>query len=267
MFHVFHSFLPYSRYYSVCFSFCTFFRVSRHISSPAMWVSQFSRLSVFSLYSRSYNVSFSFSFLVSFLNIYHILKYAFFFKIYLFIYCKYTVALLRHSRRGSHISLRMVVSHHVVAGIWTPDLRKSSRLLLPTEPSHQPCIFYLSCFSVSHHILCHTVFVSHFPLFSVFSTQSKSYSVYFSYFKFFTVSRHILGPKECVSHFKSFSVFLAIFQVIQWFCLIYLVFQFSGHNPGPTVCISPISHFSVFLPYSRSYMCVFHFPRFSIFSP
>ena len=49
----------------------------------------------------------------------------FFFKIYLFI-CKYTVAVFRHSRRGSQILLRIVVSHHVVAGIWTLDLRKSS---------------------------------------------------------------------------------------------------------------------------------------------
>ena len=61
-----------------------------------------------------------------------------FLKIYLFIICKYTVAVFRHSRRGSQISLQMVLSHHVVAGIWTPDLRKSSRVLLPTEPSHQP---------------------------------------------------------------------------------------------------------------------------------
>jgi hypothetical protein len=67
----------------------------------------------------------------------------FFFKIYLLIICKYTVAVFRHSRRGSQISLGMVVSHHVVAGIWTLDLRKSSRVLLPTEPSHQPPI---SCF-------------------------------------------------------------------------------------------------------------------------
>jgi hypothetical protein len=39
----------------------------------------------------------------------------------------------------------MVVSHHVVAGIWTLDLWKSSRVLLPTEPSHQTRInvFYL----------------------------------------------------------------------------------------------------------------------------
>jgi hypothetical protein len=61
-----------------------------------------------------------------------------FLKIYLLIICKYTVAVFRPSRRESQISLRMVVSHHVVAGIWTPDLRKSSRVLLPTEPSHQP---------------------------------------------------------------------------------------------------------------------------------
>jgi hypothetical protein len=37
--------------------------------------------------------------------------------IYLFIICKYPVAVFRHSRRGSQILLQMVVSHHVVAGI------------------------------------------------------------------------------------------------------------------------------------------------------
>jgi hypothetical protein len=41
----------------------------------------------------------------------------FFFKIYLLVICKYTVAVFRHSRRGSQISIWMVVSHHVVAGI------------------------------------------------------------------------------------------------------------------------------------------------------
>jgi hypothetical protein len=40
-----------------------------------------------------------------------------FLKIYLFIICKYIVAVFRHSRRGSQISLWMVVSHHVVDGI------------------------------------------------------------------------------------------------------------------------------------------------------
>jgi hypothetical protein len=45
----------------------------------------------------------------------------FFFTIYLFIICKYTVADFRQSRRGRQILLQMVVSHHVVAGIWTLD--------------------------------------------------------------------------------------------------------------------------------------------------
>jgi hypothetical protein len=66
----------------------------------------------------------------------------FFLKIYLLIICKYTVAVFRHSRRGSQISLGMVVSHHVVAGTWTLDPRKSSRALLPTEPSRQPPLFF-----------------------------------------------------------------------------------------------------------------------------
>jgi hypothetical protein len=35
----------------------------------------------------------------------------------LFIICKYTVAVFRHPRRGHQIPLRMVLSHHVVAGI------------------------------------------------------------------------------------------------------------------------------------------------------
>jgi hypothetical protein len=38
-------------------------------------------------------------------------------KIYLFIICKYTVAVFRHPRRGHQISLQMAVSHHVAAGI------------------------------------------------------------------------------------------------------------------------------------------------------
>jgi hypothetical protein len=39
----------------------------------------------------------------------------------------YTVAVFRHTRRGHQIPLQMVVSHHVVAGIFTQDLWKSSQ--------------------------------------------------------------------------------------------------------------------------------------------
>ena len=62
-----------------------------------------------------------------------------FFKIYLFIICKYTLAVFRHWRRRSQILLQMVVSHHVFAGIWTQDLWRRS-VLLPAEPSRQPSL-------------------------------------------------------------------------------------------------------------------------------
>ena len=44
------------------------------------------------------------------------IQYSFFKYFYLFIICKYTVAVFRHPRRGHQISLWIVVSH-VVAGI------------------------------------------------------------------------------------------------------------------------------------------------------
>jgi hypothetical protein len=52
---------------------------------------------------------------------------SFFLKIYLFYLYEYTVAVFRHTRRGHPIPLQMVVSHHVVAGIWTQDLWKSGQ--------------------------------------------------------------------------------------------------------------------------------------------
>jgi hypothetical protein len=63
---------------------------------------------------------------------------SFFLKIYLFIICKYTVAVFRHTRRGCQISLQMVVSHHVVAGIWTQDLWKSSQCSYPLSHLTSP---------------------------------------------------------------------------------------------------------------------------------
>jgi hypothetical protein len=63
---------------------------------------------------------------------------SFFFKDLFIIICKYTVAAFRHTRRGCQISLQMVVSHHVVVGIWTQDFQKSSlcswQLSHPSSP-------------------------------------------------------------------------------------------------------------------------------------
>ena len=46
----------------------------------------------------------------------HISFFLFFKDLFIIIH-KYTVADFRHNRRGHQISLQMVVSHHVVAGI------------------------------------------------------------------------------------------------------------------------------------------------------
>ena len=63
LFLIFHVsvFSPYSKYYSVFFSFCTFFSVSRHITGLTVCVSHFPRFSVFSPNYNSYTEHFSFS--------------------------------------------------------------------------------------------------------------------------------------------------------------------------------------------------------------
>jgi hypothetical protein len=68
----------------------------------------------------------------------HFTTLLFFLKIYLFIIYKYTVAVFRHTRRGHQISLQMVVSHHVVAGILNSGPSEEQSVLLTTEPSLQP---------------------------------------------------------------------------------------------------------------------------------
>jgi hypothetical protein len=61
-----------------------------------------------------------------------------FFKTYLFIICKYTVAVLRYSRRGHQISLRIVCEPP--CGCWNLNSGPSGEqsALLTTEPSRQP---------------------------------------------------------------------------------------------------------------------------------
>jgi hypothetical protein len=62
----------------------------------------------------------------------------FFFKDLFIIIHKFTVAVFRHPRRGHQISLWVVVSHHMVAGIWTQDLWKSSQCPYPLSHLTSP---------------------------------------------------------------------------------------------------------------------------------
>jgi hypothetical protein len=100
-------------------------------------------------------------------------------------------------------------------------------------------------FSVSHHISCTSIWVSHFFRFLVFSPYSRYYCVTFTFF--------------------TFSVFLAIFQVYSVYVLYFTCFTVSHHIPGPTVWLSHFSRFQCFAPYSRSYSVCVSFSTFFCF--
>jgi hypothetical protein len=78
--------------------------------------------------------------LMPFLLLGHLLFYCDIFFKDLFIIHKYTVANFRHTRRGHQISLQVVVSHHMVAGIWTQDLWKSSQCSYPLSHLASPLL-------------------------------------------------------------------------------------------------------------------------------
>ena len=112
-------------YVSVCF--CMWVCVGTENASNQTWVLCKSNtwtlwLSHLQPQEWAFPVWISADILLSALFIFLIFK-----KIYLFIICKYTVAVFRHSRRESQISLWTVVSHHVVAGIWTQYIWKNSQ--------------------------------------------------------------------------------------------------------------------------------------------
>ena len=134
--------------------------------------------------------------------------------------------------------------------------------------------------SISCHIPGPTVFVSHFPGFSLSSPYSRSYIVQFSFSRYLSVSRHIPGKTVFVSHFTRFSLSspysmsysvhfsfftlisdFVIFQVVTLMFLIFHDFQFSCHIPCPTADIPKFSTFFSFPRHiSRPKVCISHFP-------
>jgi hypothetical protein len=64
----------------------------------------------------------------------------------LFIICKYTVTVFRHPRRGHQISLRMVVSHHVVVGFELSTFGRAVSAL--NHGAISPALIYV--FSFAH---------------------------------------------------------------------------------------------------------------------
>ena len=220
-------FSPCSRSYIVHFSFSTFFTVSRHIPGLTLSFSHFPSFSVF---------------LAIFLFI-QCLCIIF----YVFQFCPHnpgpTVFISDFPRFSVFLDKFQVLLCDFL--IFFPGLSPYSR-------SYSVQFSFSTLFSVSRHIPGHTVFVSHFPRFSVFSPYSWSSSVLFSFF--------------------TFSVFLEIFHDLQYVFHIFHDFHFSHHIPGPTVCIFyfPCAFlsfyvFSVFCLIPDSIVSISHFLRFSMF--
>ena len=126
---------------------------------------------------------------------------------------------------------------------------------MPYSRSFNVHFSFATFFLVSCHIPGQTMFVSHFPRFSIFSPYSRSYSVFFSICTFFSVSRHIPGDTFFASHIPRYSVFPHI-QVIECLSLIFQDFQFPRHNPGTTVYIFHFLRYSPFFAINFTSLCV-----------
>ena len=169
----------------MCFSFSTFFSVSRHIHGPTVCVSHFPGFLTFHAifqvlqctfiffhvfqcfppYSKSYHVRFSFSSFVCF-------------------FC-----------------------HITGPTVWVSNFSCFLRFLAIFQVL--PCLFliFLVC-QFSQHIPDTTVHVSHFSRFSGFLPYYKSWCVHFSFFLFLTLSQNISGPTMFLI-FHVFQCFLA----------------------------------------------------------
>jgi len=164
---------------AVCFSFCTFFHISRHIQ-VLPWFSQFPRLSVFSTFSRSYICVSHFACFWVFLAIFLVLPGVF------------------------RILLLCQFSCHIP--VPTVCMSNFPRFSCFSQKSRSYFVYfsYFTIITVSHHNQDPTVYVFHFARFSVFFAIFHVLPCEFLIFLiFFRVSYHISCP-------TSFASFLAI---------------------------------------------------------
>ena len=303
------------------FSFFTFFSVSRQFPGHTLFMSHFPLLSVFSPQTKSYSVYFLYFTFLLFLAIFQVLQCLFLIctfylvsphipghKVFASHFLHFSV-FLPQSRSDTVYFLYFryfSVSRHIpsptVCVLILHDFHCFSPYFMYYHVSFSffPFVSFFAIFQVLQcefffflvgqfccHIPGHTVFVSLFPRLSVFSPQTRFYSVYFSYFIFFTVSRHISVPTVCVSHFFTFfivsrhitghTVFVSHFPCLSVFLpqsrsysVYFSHFKFftvSRHIPGPKVCVSPFSCFSVFLAiFQVLHACVSFYTFFSFLS-
>ena len=278
IFDIFDSFSQYFRSCNVFFSFSTFFCVSRHIPIPTMWVSHF-LLSVFSLYVMSYTV------------LYHFLRFSVFLAIFqdlpceilIFIFCQFSRHIPGPTVCVSHfpgfltflaicqvLEFTFIIFHVFLC--FSPYSRSyhvsfsiSSFVSFLTILQVLRCVSFSTFPPFSSHIPGPTMWISHFPRFSVFSTYSRSYSVFVSFSMFYSVSHHIPGLTVCLSLFPRLLVFLPYASSYSIHLSFFTFFSVSRHIPGPNIWDSHFHLLSVFWTYFRSYSVYVSYSTFFSF--
>jgi putative Ca2+/H+ antiporter (TMEM165/GDT1 family) len=121
------------------------------------------------------------------------------------------------------------------------------------------CVSQFPCFSAFlaiYHVLQCAFIIFH--LFQWFWPNPMFYSVCFSFLIFFSVSCHIPCSTVCVSHFLCFSAYLAIYQVLQCTFIIFQVFSVFLAIYPDIQCVFLIFHlFQCFCPYNHVLQCAF----------
>ena len=171
----------------------------------------------FSPHSRLYSVCVSFSTFFYFLAIFHVLQFAFrYFHIF---HCfssqsrSYSVCFLFSTFFKFFTKIQVLIwvflIFHVFHCFHNPD--------------HTVCVSHFTGFSVFSPNPGPTFCISHISRFQCFSPQSRSYSVCCSFWLFFRVSHHIFFL-PCEFLIFSFVSFLPIFQFLQCAIFIFHVF-------------------------------------------
>jgi hypothetical protein len=241
-------FSPYSRSYTVHFSFSTLMSGSCHISGQAVFVYHFPFfISGFSPRSMSYQVIFSFPELVSFLAIFQVLQSAFLIFHVFQCFSPYSISYdVCVSFFTFFNFLPIIQTYSAYFTFFTLSVFLSIFQLYNVCDSFST-VFFLCLFF--HHIPGPTVCISHFLCFSMFLFHISCSKVCVSQFPRFSIFSPNSNPKVSISHFSHSSLFFAKFQFLQCVFLIVNVIQ----------CFSP---------YSRLYNVYFlFFHVFHCFSP
>ena len=206
-FNIFSFFSPYSRSYSVHFSFSNLFSVSSHIPGPTVCISTFS----------------------VFLTIFQVLQ-CVFLIVRDFLFSRHTP--------GSTVCIFILQVFHYFLPYTNSKcfclIFQVFKLFSPYSRTYSMHFSFSTLFSVPCHISHPTVCFSHFPF--IFS--------FFAILQLLQCAFLIFHVFQCLlPYYTSYSVCFSFSMIFSFLVIIQAQFYFFPHIPGPTVCISNFPRF------------------------